>query len=111
MNRRRHVPHLFSAYIDGDLSPARTRAVETHLAACPACARELEQWRAVKTAASDAIARGGGTITHHHAIGRDHAPWMAQEVGELGLGARLSMKQGCETNPFGPAGPGGRRMA
>ena len=47
MNRRRHVPHLFSAYIDGDLSPARTRAVETHLAACPACARELEQWRAV----------------------------------------------------------------
>ena len=47
MNRRRHVPHLFSAYIDGDLSPARARAVETHLAACPACARELEQWRAV----------------------------------------------------------------
>jgi anti-sigma factor RsiW len=47
MNRRRPVQHLFSAYIDGDLSPARARAVEAHLADCPACAVELEQWRAV----------------------------------------------------------------
>ena len=39
---------------------------------------ELEQWRAVKQAASAAILAGGGTITHHHAVGRDHAPWMAR---------------------------------
>ena len=37
---------------------------------------EMEQWRAVKQAASQAIVDGGGTITHHHAIGRDHAPWL-----------------------------------
>ncbi len=36
---------------------------------------ELEQWAAVKAAASDAVMAGGGTITHHHAVGRDHRPW------------------------------------
>jgi alkyldihydroxyacetonephosphate synthase len=36
---------------------------------------ELEQWDEVKQAASEAIAAAGGTITHHHAIGRDHRPW------------------------------------
>jgi len=36
---------------------------------------ELEQWDEVKAAASDAIEAAGGTITHHHAVGRDHRPW------------------------------------
>jgi alkyldihydroxyacetonephosphate synthase len=36
---------------------------------------ELDQWAAVKTAASDALIAAGGTITHHHAVGRDHRPW------------------------------------
>jgi alkyldihydroxyacetonephosphate synthase len=36
---------------------------------------EAGAWRAVKAAASDAILRAGGTITHHHAVGRDHRPW------------------------------------
>jgi alkyldihydroxyacetonephosphate synthase len=36
---------------------------------------ELEQWDEVKQVASEAIAAAGGTITHHHAIGRDHRPW------------------------------------
>ncbi|MEQ9124208.1 MAG: FAD-linked oxidase C-terminal domain-containing protein, partial [Alphaproteobacteria bacterium] len=35
----------------------------------------LEQWREIKAAASDAIVREGGTITHHHAVGRDHMAW------------------------------------
>ena len=50
----------------------------------PAAASELEQWRAAKTAACEAIVACGGTITHHHAVGRDHAPYMRAEVGELG---------------------------
>ncbi len=37
---------------------------------------ELEQWRAVKTAACEAIIEAGGTITHHHGVGRDHLPYM-----------------------------------
>ena len=36
---------------------------------------ELEQWDEIKAAASDAVIAGGGTITHHHAVGRDHRPW------------------------------------
>jgi alkyldihydroxyacetonephosphate synthase len=36
---------------------------------------EVEQWDAVKAAASEALIAAGGTITHHHAVGRDHRPW------------------------------------
>ena len=36
---------------------------------------EVEQWAAIKRAASDAVIAEGGTITHHHAVGRDHRPW------------------------------------
>jgi alkyldihydroxyacetonephosphate synthase len=36
---------------------------------------ELEQWDAIKRAAADAVIAEGGTITHHHAVGRDHRPW------------------------------------
>ena len=40
---------------------------------------ELEQWAEIKAAAADAILRHGGTITHHHAVGRDHRPWYDRE--------------------------------
>jgi alkyldihydroxyacetonephosphate synthase len=66
--------------------------------------RELEQWRAVKRAASEAIVAGGGTITHHHAVGRDHAPYMAAEVGELGIEALRSLKS--RLDPAGIMNPG-----
>jgi alkyldihydroxyacetonephosphate synthase len=36
---------------------------------------ELAQWDAIKAAAADAVIAAGGTITHHHAVGRDHRPW------------------------------------
>jgi alkyldihydroxyacetonephosphate synthase len=36
---------------------------------------ELEQWDEIKAAASEALIAAGGTITHHHAVGRDHRPW------------------------------------
>jgi alkyldihydroxyacetonephosphate synthase len=36
---------------------------------------ETAQWDAIKTAVSDAVLQAGGTITHHHAVGRDHRPW------------------------------------
>jgi alkyldihydroxyacetonephosphate synthase len=65
---------------------------------------ELAQWREAKRAASDAIARSGGTITHHHAVGRDHAPWMAAEVGETGVAALRALKG--ELDPAGIMNPG-----
>jgi alkyldihydroxyacetonephosphate synthase len=36
---------------------------------------EVEQWDEIKAAVSDAVIAAGGTITHHHAVGRDHRPW------------------------------------
>jgi len=36
---------------------------------------EVEQWDETKAAAAEAVIEGGGTITHHHAVGRDHRPW------------------------------------
>jgi alkyldihydroxyacetonephosphate synthase len=45
--------------------------------------RQLETWDAIKASVSDAIIELGGTITHHHAVGRDHRPWYERERGEL----------------------------
>ncbi len=42
--------------------------------------QEIAQWQAVKQAAGDAIRDSGATITHHHAVGRDHARWLPGEV-------------------------------
>jgi len=65
---------------------------------------ELAQWHAAKAAASDAILAGGGTITHHHAVGRDHAPWLPGEVGELGIGLLRAAK--ATLDPAGIMNPG-----
>ena len=43
---------------------------------------ELEQWQEVKDAAGEAIIAAGGTITHHHAVGRDHRPWYDRQRPE-----------------------------
>jgi alkyldihydroxyacetonephosphate synthase len=43
---------------------------------------ELEQWEAIKQVASEAVIEGGGTITHHHAVGRDHRPWYDRQRPE-----------------------------
>jgi len=65
---------------------------------------EIEQWRQTKSAACDAIVAHGGTITHHHAVGRDHAPYMAAEVGELGVEALRALKS--RLDPAGIMNPG-----
>jgi alkyldihydroxyacetonephosphate synthase len=64
----------------------------------------VAQWHEVKRAASEAIVAGGGTITHHHAVGRDHAPWMRDEVGSTGLAALRALKS--ELDPAGIMNPG-----
>ncbi len=43
---------------------------------------EVEQWMAVKQAVSEALLQAGGTITHHHAVGRDHRPWYDRQRPE-----------------------------
>jgi alkyldihydroxyacetonephosphate synthase len=65
---------------------------------------ELEQWAAVKRAASEAIVAHGGTITHHHAIGRDHSPYMEAEVGRTGIDVLRAVKE--QLDPAGIMNPG-----
>jgi alkyldihydroxyacetonephosphate synthase len=89
--------HLSHAYADGAslyftfISRARRGA-------------EIEQWAAVKRAACEAIVAHSGTITHHHAVGRDHAPYMEAEVGETGLEVLRAVKD--QLDPAGIMNPG-----
>ena len=64
----------------------------------------IEQWRAAKSAATDAIVAAGGTVTHHHAVGADHRPWMTEEVGELGVQLLRAVK--ATLDPAGILNPG-----
>lgn len=64
----------------------------------------LAQWQAAKRAAGDAIITAGGTITHHHAVGTDHRPWVPDEVGELGVRVLRAVK--AELDPAGILNPG-----
>jgi alkyldihydroxyacetonephosphate synthase len=66
--------------------------------------QELEQWDEIKLAAAEAIAALGGTITHHHAVGRDHRRWYLREVPELFAGALRGAK--AELDPAGIMNPG-----
>jgi alkyldihydroxyacetonephosphate synthase len=47
----------------------------------------LERWRAIKLAASNTIVAEGATISHHHGVGVDHAPYLVAEKGPLGMAA------------------------
>ena len=63
----------------------------------------LAQWLAAKAAVSDVIVRSGASITHHHAIGRDHKPWLAQEIGPVGVMILRSVKERLDpTNILNP---------
>ncbi|MDT5002939.1 MAG: alkyldihydroxyacetonephosphate synthase [Mycobacterium sp.] len=64
----------------------------------------IEQWRKAKTAASDAMVRTGATITHHHAVGADHRPWMRDEVGDVGVKVLQAVK--ATLDPAGILNPG-----
>jgi alkyldihydroxyacetonephosphate synthase len=64
----------------------------------------IEQWRKAKTAASEAMVRNGGTITHHHAVGADHRPWMRDEIGDLGVEVLRAVK--AVLDPAGILNPG-----
>ncbi|MGN6868441.1 MAG: FAD-binding oxidoreductase [Solirubrobacteraceae bacterium] len=66
--------------------------------------QELYQYDAIKEAASDAIMRLGGTITHHHAVGRDHRPWYDIERPDL-YGAMLREAKRA-VDPAGILNPG-----
>jgi len=65
---------------------------------------ELEQWAAIKQAASDAVIAAGGTITQHHAVGRDHRPWYDVQRPDPFAAALRSAK--AELDPAAILNPG-----
>ena len=71
---------------------------------CAQSADPVAQWRMAKQAATRAILDHGGTITHHHAVGTDHAAAYAEEVGPVGLAALRAVKR--ELDPIGILNPG-----
>ena len=91
------MSHLSHAYRDG-------ASLYFTFAARARAGAELDQWRAAKRAACEAIVAAGATITHHHAVGRDHAPYMRAEVGETGLAALAAVKE--RLDPAGIMNPG-----
>lgn len=64
----------------------------------------VAQWRAAKTAVTRALTENGGTVTHHHAVGKDHQPFMGAEIGELGLEILRAVKN--RLDPAGIMNPG-----
>ncbi len=64
----------------------------------------LAQWARAKEAACDAIVASGATITHHHAVGRDHRPWLAAEIGPVGTDILRAVK--ARLDPHGILNPG-----
>ncbi len=62
------------------------------------------QWQRAKRAASDAIVATGATITHHHAVGVDHLPWLTAEIGPLGVDVLRAVKS--VLDPAGILNPG-----
>jgi alkyldihydroxyacetonephosphate synthase len=72
-----------------------------------ACGRHGElipQWDAIKSAGLDAVIAGGGTVTHHHSVGRDHRPWYDRQRPPLFADALRSAKQ--TMDPQGLLNPG-----
>ena len=65
---------------------------------------EVEQWDEIKAAASEALIAGGGTITHHHAVGRDHRPWYDRQRPAPFAAALRAAKS--ELDPAGILNPG-----
>jgi alkyldihydroxyacetonephosphate synthase len=88
-----HISHVY---------PAGASLYYTVVAA--AGADPIAHWAAAKHAAGDAIVAGGGTITHHHAVGTEHRPWMPGELGELGVDVLRAVK--AAVDPGGILNPG-----
>jgi alkyldihydroxyacetonephosphate synthase len=88
-----HISHLY-----------RTGASLYFTVICKQGADPVAQWSAAKRVISDAVMAAGGSITHHHAIGTDHRPWLQQEIGDVGVRVLAAIKR--ELDPAGILNPG-----
>ena len=78
-----HLSHLY---------PQGSSIYTTYVFRCSdSYAATRQRWATMKAAASDEIARLGGTISHQHGVGRDHAPWLKQEKSAAGMAVLRSL--------------------
>ncbi|MBK8455697.1 MAG: hypothetical protein IPL47_00105 [Phyllobacteriaceae bacterium] len=92
--------HLSHSYIEG--------ACLYFTAVFPRAGDELAQWRTLKTAATEAIIAHGGTLSHHHGLGGDHAPWARAEKGDRNLALLAALKR--EFDPANVMATGAERV-
>lgn len=91
-----HLSHLY---------PQGSSIYTTYVFRCsPGYEETRTRWAAMKTAASDAIAEVGGTISHQHGVGRDHAPWLQHEKTAQGMAALRALAH--HFDPSGQLNPG-----
>ena len=109
---RRAVEHAVAGAVD---APAAVSCRFTHVypdgpapyftvVAPSRSGRQLGDWQAIKDAASEAILATGGTITHHHAVGRDHRPWYDRQRPDLFAASLEAVKD--RLDPAGVLNPG-----
>jgi alkyldihydroxyacetonephosphate synthase len=111
------LPGLYDAVrgaVSGTLEPAIVLCHLSHVYASGASlyftvatrqeADPVAQWARAKRAASDAVLAAGGTISHHHGVGRDHREHLAREVGDVGVGVLRAVK--AYLDPEGVLNPG-----
>jgi alkyldihydroxyacetonephosphate synthase len=106
------------AIVGSAVSPGARGVVMAHISHCypdgaslyftylfpRALGGDIAQWLTIKKAASEAIRSHGGTISHHHGVGEDHLPWIAQEKGALGIEIYRAIKR--TLDPGGILNPG-----
>lgn len=104
--------------MNSTLNPGQKSFVMTHVSHCypdgaslyftfafpQQLGSEAEQYQTIKQSACEAILAHGGTLSHHHGLGADHAPWLVQEKGQLGLQILQAVKDSLD--PEGTMNPG-----
>ena len=88
-----HMSHLY-----------RTGASLYFTVICKQAEDPIAQWDRAKRDITDAIVAAGGSITHHHAVGTAHRPWLDAEIGNLGVRVLSAIKR--ELDPTGILNPG-----
>ncbi|QQS36363.1 MAG: FAD-binding oxidoreductase [Ignavibacteriales bacterium] len=66
--------------------------------------KEIEQYLYIKKAAEDAFIKGGATLSHHHAVGFEHLPWLEDDISKTGVDVLKALKKGLD--PEGIMNPG-----
>ncbi len=89
--------HLSHAYRDG-------ASLYFTVIASPGKESGVASWKKIKAAATGAIQASGGTLSHHHATGRDHTPYLSDEIGPLGIDVLQAVKG--RLDPAGIMNPG-----